>query len=122
MNAQVKSSNTALDIFKWLIVVLLVGAAVGGNYYFSAESLIYRVIGVLALLIIAVLVASVTEKGKSIDRLRKEAWVEIRKVIWPTRQETIQTTSVVIGFIIIVALILWALDTLFGYLISLAIG
>ena len=122
MNAQMNSSNSAFDIFKWFIVVALIAAAIGGNYYFSAESLIFRVLGVVLALVIAVFVALTTERGKSINRLRKEAWVEVRKVVWPTRQETVQTTLVVLGFVFLVAVILWLVDTLIGWLLSMVFG
>jgi len=122
MNAQVNSSNSVFDYFKWFVVIALVVSAIGGNYYFSAESLIFRVLGVIVLLALAIGVALATEKGKSVNRLRKEAWVEVRKVVWPTRQETVQTTLVVIGFVLVVALILWAVDSLLGWLVSIVIG
>jgi preprotein translocase subunit SecE len=122
MNAQVSSSNAVFDYFKWFIVIVLVVLAIGGNYYFSAESLIFRVLGVLVALGLAVALALTTEKGKAVNRLRKEAWVEVRKVVWPTRQETVQTTLVVIGFVLGVALILWLVDTLLSLGIKFVIG
>jgi preprotein translocase subunit SecE len=122
MNAQVSSSNAVFDYFKWFIVIVLVVLAIGGNYYFSAESLIFRVLGVLVALGLAVALALTTEKGKAVNRLRKEAWVEVRKVVWPTRQETVQTTLVVIGFVLVVALILWLVDTLLSLGIKFVIG
>jgi preprotein translocase subunit SecE len=122
MNAQVSSSNTVFDYFKWFLVIALVVAAIGGNYYFAAESLIFRVLGVLVALGLAVAVALTTDRGKAVNRLRKEAWVEVRKVVWPTRQETVQTTLVVIGFVLVVALILWLVDTLLSFGIKFVIG
>jgi preprotein translocase subunit SecE len=114
MNAQVNSSNNAFDWFKWIVVVALVAATVYGNFYFAEQSLIVRVVVVLVVLAIALGVAVTTVKGRSVNRLRKEAWVEVRKVVWPTRQETVQTTMVVIGFVLVVALILWGVDTVLG--------
>ena len=114
MNAQVSSSNSAFDWFKWIVVVALVAGTVYGNFYFADQSLIVRVVVVLIALAVALGVAATTIKGRSVNRLRKDAWVEVRKVVWPTRQETVQTTMVVIGFVLIVALILWGVDTLLG--------
>lgn len=122
MNAQVKTTSSFLDIAKWVVAVVLVVAAIGGNYYFSAESLIYRVIGVLVLLGLAIAVGLTTAKGKTVNRLRKEAWVEVRKVVWPTRQETVQTTLIVIAFVLVVALILWAVDSLLSLAVSSVLG
>ena len=61
-------------------------------------------------------------KGDAFNRLRKEAWVEVRKVVWPTRQETLQTTLIVMAVVVVVALILWAVDGLLGMGISWVIG
>lgn len=122
MNAQVRSSNPALDYAKWFLALALIAASVAGNYYFSSESLILRVVGVLLALLLALGVAVTTTRGKAINRLRQEAWVEVRKVVWPARQETVQTTLVVIGFVLVVALILWGVDSLLSWLVSIVIG
>jgi preprotein translocase subunit SecE len=52
----------------------------------------------------------------------KGSRTEIRKVVWPTRQETVQTTMIVVAFVVLVALLLWGLDSLLGWLVSLAIA
>lgn len=122
MSSQSNTSKSSLDWFKWLVVTAIVAVGVYGNYYFAEESLLYRVLALLALAIVALLVAMTTNKGREYNQLRKEAWVEVRKVVWPTRQETTQTTLVVVGVVIIVALILWAIDTLLGLIVSWVIG
>ncbi|WP_189613807.1 preprotein translocase subunit SecE [Saccharospirillum salsuginis] len=122
MNAQVESQNTVLDWFKWILVMLLLAAAIGGNYYYGSESLLIRTLGVVALSLVAVGIALTTAKGRYVNRLRKEAWVEVRKVVWPTRQETTQTTLIVIGVVLLVALILWGIDSLLGLVVSRVIG
>lgn len=122
MNAQVESQNTALDVLKWILVAALVVAIIGGNFYFGDESLLLRVIGVVAGALVAVGIALTTARGRTVNRLRKEAWTEVRKVVWPTRQETLQTTLVVIGVVLLVALILWGIDSLLGWAVSKVIG
>lgn len=122
MNAKLENENVALDSVKWILVLLMVGAGVVGNYYYSAESLLYRVIALLVLAIVAGWVALQTTKGKQFSALVSEAKTEIRKVVWPTRPELIQTTLMVVVFVLIVALILWGADSLIGWLISLVIG
>ena len=111
-----------LDGLKWVVVLLLVGAGIGGNIYFSGESLLYRVLALLALAIVAGYVASLTVKGAAFVSLLKGARTEIRKVVWPTRQESTQTTLIVVAFVIVAALILWGLDSLLGWLASMVIG
>jgi len=72
--------------------------------------------------VISVGIALTTERGRSFDQLRKESWVEVRKVVWPSRQETIQTTLVVMAVVVVVALLLWLVDTLLGLGIAWVVG
>ena len=65
---------------------------------------------------------SLTEKGSEFLTLVKGSRTEIRKVVWPTRQETTQTTLIVFVFVIITGLILWGLDSVLGWLASLILG
>ena len=111
-----------LDGLKWVLVAVVVAVGVYGNYYFSAEPLLYRVIGLLVLALGAGFLALQTAKGGAFWTLVKEAKVEIRKVVWPTRRETVQTTLVVVAVVLIMGLILWALDSLLGWIISSLIG
>ncbi len=119
-NAEAKSSP--LNILKWVLVVVLVAAGVVGNQYFSDESVLYRVLGLVAVGIVAVLIALATTQGAAFATLVKQARIEIRKVVWPTRPETLQTTFIVLAVVLIAALILWGLDSLLGWVASLIIG
>jgi preprotein translocase subunit SecE len=67
-------------------------------------------------------VASTTERGGAFWNLVKGSRTEIRKVVWPTRQETTQTTVIVVVFVFVAALILWALDSLLGWAASFVLG
>jgi len=118
------SENVAAkyDGLKWLLVALIVAAGVYGNSAFSGESLLYRVVALLVLATVALAIALKTEKGHSAWSLIKGSRTEIRKVVWPTRQETVQTTLIVVAFVLVVALILWGLDSFLGWLVSLVIG
>jgi preprotein translocase subunit SecE len=121
MNAKTEAGNR-LDGLKWAVVALLVVAGVAGNMYFAGESLLYRVVAVLLLAAIAAALALQTGRGRAFWGLVKEARIEIRKVVWPTRQETTQTTLIVVAFVLFTALILWGLDTLLGWAASRIIG
>ena len=122
MSANAENGNATLDIAKWIVVALLVAAAVVGNHYFAQEPVLYRVLGVVALAVVALLVVLQTVKGAAFAQMVKDARVEMRKVVWPTRQETQQTTLVVLGVVVVMALILWGMDSLLGWVISLIIG
>lgn len=122
MNAKTEENAGTLDGLKWLVVVLLVVAGIGGNFYYAEYSLLYRVLGLLVIAFAAAFLAVQTAQGAAFWKLAKEARTEIRKVVWPTRQETTQTTLIVVVFVFVMALILWGLDTLLGWLVSLVIG
>lgn len=72
--------------------------------------------------LLAAFVALQTEQGKAFNQLRKDSMVELRKVVWPTRQETLQTTAIVLVFVLIVALLLFVLDWVLNGAISMLIG
>jgi preprotein translocase subunit SecE len=122
MNNNEQQQNSPVNIILWLVVVALVFATVYGNNYFSAESLLYRILGILALSVLTAIIAFQTTQGKAFWQLLKGSRAEIRKVVWPNRQETIQTTLIVSVVIIIAGLLLWGLDTFLGWLASLVIG
>lgn len=111
-----------LDALKWALVIALVAAGVYGNSYYSAESVLYRALALLVLAAVAVFVAINTAKGAAISDVVRGAFVELRKVVWPTRQETNQTTLIVIVVVIITSIILWMLDSIFGFVASRIIG
>ena len=122
MNTKTETESGGLDALKWLVVAILVAAGVGGNIYYAEHSLLYRVLALVVLAIVAAFVAVQTTQGAAFWKLAKEARTEIRKVVWPTRQESTQTTMIVVAFVFVMALILWGLDTLLGWLVSLVIG
>lgn len=122
MSANTGTQGGGLDTLKWLVVVALIVAAVVGNVYYSDQLLLYRVLGIVALALIAAFVAVKTAQGAAFWKLAKEARVEIRKVVWPSRQESTQTTLIVVGFVLLMSLILWGLDSLLSWLVSLTIG
>ncbi|ANG64801.1 preprotein translocase subunit SecE [Marinobacterium aestuarii] len=114
--------ESKFDGLKWLVVVLVVAAGVVGNSMFSDQSLFYRAVALIVLALLAGFVALNTAKGRSFFNLFKEAKTEIRKVVWPTRQETLQTTLMVVVVVLIVGLLLWGLDSLLGWFVSGVIG
>ncbi|MGG5874185.1 MULTISPECIES: preprotein translocase subunit SecE [Pseudomonas] len=122
MNVKAEAKDSRFDLLKWLVVAALVIAGVVGNQYFSAEPILYRVLALLVIAALAGVIALQTSKGQAFWVLAKEARVEIRKVVWPTRQETTQTTLIVVAVVLVMALLLWGLDSLLGWLVSLIVG
>ncbi|WP_250464343.1 preprotein translocase subunit SecE [Microbulbifer litoralis] len=122
MNAKVEAKTFRLDGLKWLLVVLLVGAAVAGNSYYAEYPLLYRVLAMVALCVVALAVAVNTAKGSAFWTLLREAQTEVRRVVWPSRQEATQTTLIVVVFVLFMALVLWGLDSALGWAASKIIG
>jgi preprotein translocase subunit SecE len=122
MTANTEEKVYRLDAVKWLLVVAVVAAGVVGNSHFSAESILYRALALLVLGSLAVVIALQTAKGAAIAGVVRGALVELRKVVWPSRQETNQTTLIVLAVVFVTAIILWLLDTLFGFIASSIIG
>lgn len=122
MSTKAESAASSFDLLKWSIVVALFVAGILANQYFASESILYRAIGLLVLAAVAFFVAAGTAKGKSLLVLAKEARSEIRKVVWPSRQETMQTTMIVVVVVLLMGLVLWGLDSLFGWLVSIIVG
>ncbi|MGE0482901.1 MAG: preprotein translocase subunit SecE [Gammaproteobacteria bacterium] len=102
-------------------VAVLVGSLVA-FYYFADASKLLRVVGMIAAVGVAIGISLQTEKGRHISAFLRDAQVEVRKVVWPSRQETTQVTLVVIGVVIIFAFLLWGLDWVLGALIQALIG
>ncbi len=103
-------------------MLAIIVAGVVGNSHFSSESILYRALGLLVLGALAVFIAIQTAKGAAISEVVRGALVELRKVVWPTRQETNQTTLIVVAVVFVTSIILWLLDTLFGFIVSNIIG
>lgn len=123
MNTDSNTEKSPLDIAKWLIAISFFSAAIVGNVMYAEQvDTFYRVLAVVGLMLVAVLVAATTGKGQSFLQLLKEANIERRKVVWPTKQETTQTTMIVVAVVILVGLGLWGLDTLLGWVVKLLVG
>lgn len=122
MSTDSKASKSPLDVVKWLVAAAFLAAAVAGNVYYAEVAVLYRVLAVVALMLVGAGVALTSSQGKAFLQLLKEANIERRKVVWPTRQETTQTTMIVVLVVFVMALLLWGLDSLLGWLISMLVG
>ncbi|MGC1509849.1 preprotein translocase subunit SecE [Ketobacter sp. MCCC 1A13808] len=117
-----QSQSSPANALLWVLVAILVAAAVVGNAYFDDQPLLYRVIGVVVLGCLAALVASFTVRGRAFITLLQDARSEVRRVVWPTKQETAQTTGIVVVVVALMAVLLWLLDMALGSIISGIIG
>lgn len=121
-NEKKGNQSSSLDTLLWVLVVILLGTAVVGNYYFTSYPLVARVAGVLVLVVIAGALAWLTAKGKNIMLFMRESRIEVRKVVWPTRQEAVQTTLIVLAVTIVMSLVLWGMDGILVRLVGWVTG
>ena len=122
MSQQVESNFNIQSKLLWLIGLCLISLAVWGNSYFSDIGLLYRVLGVVGIIFVSLFVLRFTIFGNQTYNLLIQSSTEIRKVVWPNRTETTQTTLIVTVAVLIASLILWGLDSLFSFLIKLLLG
>ena len=116
MTEQVQQTPTALDAAKLVAGVAILAAGVAGFYLLSAQPIWLRWIIVLAALVVGMLVGLQSQQGKTLWAFVQAARVELRKVVWPNRQETMQVTLVVFVMVIVLGLFFWGLDTLLALL------
>ena len=126
-NAEVVSSGSPLDAVLWLVAIaLLIGSALVNQhlpaYWAPANDIWVRVGVILACIVVALGLLYATHQGKGFVRLLQDARIELRRVTWPTKQETISASWQVFLVVIIASLVLWCFDYGLGWFIKLIIG
>ena len=111
-----------LDKVKLLLAMVPLAAGIGAYYYFGDQPAWIRVIGLLVAGGVSVMIALQTELGRVAWAFRREAIIEVRKVVWPTRKETTQTTLVVLVVVILMAILLWLLDMFLAWAVRFLTG
>jgi len=122
MNAKVEKPEFRFDLIKWVLVFALLIAGIVASFIYAHQPLVFHVVGWLILLSVVSLVAFQTETGRNTWEFLQESRVEMRKVVWPNRKETIQTTLVVIVMVTITSLFLWGVDSLLLWVIGFLTG
>ena len=121
--SQVETVNTGADKAKLAAVVALVIASVAGFYLLGKQGAVVQWVALIVGLVAAAAVFLVSESGRQFVAFSKDAWREVKKVVWPTRKETLQMTAYVFAFVVIMALFLWFTDkTLEWVLYDLILG
>ena len=110
MSTKAETAPGPLDTVKLVLAAAVLIGGIVGYYWFEEESLLLRVVGVLVGLGLGMLIAFQTTQGKELWRFIQGARIELRKVIWPTPQETMQTTLTVFVFVLIMGIFFWLLD------------
>jgi len=106
------------DNIKMIIAVVVMMAAIALFYNYAEYSTLLRVLGLLTAAGLSLFIASRTTVGSAALSYIRDTQVEVRKVVWPTRQETVQTTMIVILMVMVAALMLWAVDSMLGWAVG----
>ena len=122
MSSKTEILDSKLDTAKLLAALVLVVAAIVAFYYFEDVSQLVRVIGLLFAIGVGIAIAATTGPGGNLIGFVQDSRSELRKVVWPSRQETLQVSLAVILMVIIMSIFLWLLDMFLFWLVRLLTG
>lgn len=121
--SQVETVSTGADKAKLFAAAVLVLASVAAFYLLGKQGPLVQWLALIVGLVAAAAVFLVSEHGRQLVSFARDAWREVKKVVWPTRKETLQMTGYVFGFVVVMALFLWMTDkTLEWVLYDLILG
>ena len=126
-SAEIVSSSSPIDYILWIISIALFIAAMLTNqhlpgYWASANDVWVRVGVILACIVAALGLLYATHQGKGFVRLLKDSRIELRRVTWPTKNETVTASWQVLLVVVIAAIVLWCIDYILGWLMKFIIG
>jgi preprotein translocase subunit SecE len=108
--SQVQTVSTGADKVKLAAAAILLVAALAAFYVLGKQGALAQWGGLLTGLVLAVAVFFSSETGRELAAFGRDAWREVRKVVWPARKEAVQMTAYVFGFVVLMALFLWLTD------------
>ncbi|QJD30743.1 preprotein translocase subunit SecE [Methylococcus geothermalis] len=117
-----ESGVSGLDTVKLVLALVFLFAGIVGYYYFGDYSIVYRTLGLIGAGVFAAGLVSTTAKGRTLLGFFRESRIEVRKVVWPTRQEAAQATLMVVALVFFVGIFLWLLDMLLFWAITSITG
>lgn len=122
MNAKTETQSSMMDTVKLMLAVIIIISGIIGFYLLDAQAVWVRLLGLLAAIGIAVFISLQTDKGRRIANFFAAAHTEVRKVVWPSRQETLQTTLVIFIAVLLTSLFLWGVDSILFVLVRTLTG
>jgi len=122
MNAKAEVASSGLDTAKLVFALLLIVMGIYAFYHFADYSQLLRVIGLLATVGVAGFVVLQTPSGRNVASFLGESRTEVRKVVWPTRQETLQTTLMVFVMVLVMGIGLWLVDMVLMWIVRSVTG
>jgi len=122
METKVEQEPTFVDTAKLAFAIVVVLAGLVGYYYFADASALLRALAVILALAVAAVIALTSLQGRLLWKFIQGARVELNKVVWPTREETIQTTLVVLVVALFGGVFFWLLDLFLLWLTTRVTG
>lgn len=122
MASKPEDQSSPFDTVKMVFALMLLTGGIAGYYYFEDQAFLYRVLGLLAMVLLALGVVYTTAIGQRTWGFVRESRVELRKMVWPSRGETVQTTLAVFVMVLVVGIFLWLLDMLLGWAVQFVIA
>ena len=122
MDTKVEEQPTVVDTAKLTFAIIVVLAGLVGYYYFADSPGLLRALGVVVALVVAGAIAFTSLQGRTLWKFIQGARVELNKVVWPTREETLQTTLVVLVVALFGGVFFWLLDLLLLWLTTRITG
>jgi len=111
-----------LDKIKLSLSVLVIAVGISGFFLLAEMPQVVKVGAFIGALIIAAFIAWTSAPGKTFATYVRESWIELKKVVWPTRKETVQSTGLVLAFVFVMAVFLWGVDWILASLIRVLLG
>ncbi|PPI86647.1 preprotein translocase subunit SecE [Candidatus Pantoea edessiphila] len=121
-NNEAKVTFFSLEIAKWIIILTLLLTAIVGNCYYQETKLYLRIIALMILVVISIFILLSMKTGKTALIFIRESKAEMKKVVWPSYQETFRITVIVIAVTILMSLLLWGLDNILVRVVSFITG
>lgn len=120
--AQLETQSSAWDTIKLVLALLFLVAGIFGYYYFSEYAQVYRVLGVVGSVAVSMLFGLATDQGRILRSYARDSRMELSRVVWPTRRETMQVTMLVVVMVFAVGMALWLLDMFLFWGVQLLTG
>ena len=122
MSEKIENVSNPLDMVKWVLVIALLAGLVYVYESYEEVSVLYRALGAVAVAVVALAIAATTHKGTSFLGFAKDARIEVRKVVWPTRQEVVRMTLIILAATAVVGLMLYLIDMVIVWAVGLVTG
>ncbi|MCG8428233.1 MAG: preprotein translocase subunit SecE [Chromatiales bacterium] len=122
MNAKAEVESTTMDTVKLLLSVIMLAGGIAVFYFLEEQALWVRILSLLAIAGVAIFVALQSVPGRNVWDFAVASRTEVRKVVWPSRQETLQTTLIVFAMVLIMGIVLWLFDMMLMAIVRTVTG